>query len=853
MKEINIIPKKYFIEIKPDVRNHNFDGLIYIHFDTNNKLNEIILDSVKLKILKCELITENKELNLTDFHTTDSNLIINHKISNNTSATLKIHYTGKISDDLKGLYFSSYNANNKKEILLSTQFEPTDARKVIPCVDHPNYKAIFSLKLIIPTELNAISNMPVINEKAISKSLKEIEFSESPIMSTYLLFFAIGKISSKEIKTKQGVLIRVWATDNKEKFSDFALETSVKLLDYFESYFGVKYPLPKLDHIAIPDFAAGAMENWGCISYRENALLVDPGNSSLQTKQLVAAIIAHEMAHMWFGDLVTMSWWNDLWLNESFASWMGDKAISNIHPEWDVWTKFILDDTNRAFELDALDNSHPIEQAVDNPDEIGQLFDAISYSKGASLIRMLENYLGESIFQKGIQIYIKEHAYKNTTTDDLWNALSINSDTNVKNLMDNWTKKTGFPLIELTKNDNNEYELNQTKFSFNENFENQSDWIIPIKYYSKTNNEKIENSKLISNKSNKINEISKKPSDITIFNENSAGFYKIIYPENLLKNLISKITANINAIPNEERLGLLSDAYILLKANKISPKYYLNLLTAFVTENNPYIWKYLCGSLRSIDLKLQETMIYKNYFSYISGFLNNVYLERLGTDSEIAWDFKNTTSETEQLTKATLLENLSYYQNKDITTKAKKIFNNYHSGNKEKIHPNLKRPLFLSVAYEGLSSNFDKIWKLYLESDSQEEKSLYLGSLTQFNNLEKISFLLNQVLTNNIRKHDIASVMIGIANNKIGHELSWNFLKENWNKIIELCGDGFQVNYVVTLPSRFQTKNSYQEVNNFYKENPLSAASMSIQQTLERIQNNITWIDTNLENFKKSL
>ena len=851
--KINIIPKKYFIEIKPDISNLNFDGLIYINFNTKNELNEIILDSVKLNILNCELITENNKLILTDFHTTDSNLIINHKLSNNTSATLKIHYTGKVSSDLKGLYLSSYNSNNKKEILLSTQFEPTDARKVIPCVDHPNYKAIFSLKLIIPTELNAISNMPVINEKAISKSLKEIEFSESPIMSTYLLFFAIGKISSKEIQTKQGVLIRVWATDNKEIFSDFALETSVKLLDYFESYFGVKYPLPKLDHIAIPDFAAGAMENWGCISYRENALLVDPDNSSLQTKQLVAAIIAHEMAHMWFGDLVTMSWWNDLWLNESFASWMGDKAISNIHPEWDVWTKFILDDTNRAFELDALDNSHPIEQAVDNPDEIGQLFDAISYSKGASLIRMLENYLGESTFQKGIQIYIKKHSYKNTTTDDLWNALSINSDINVKRLMDNWTKTTGFPLIELTKNDNNEYELSQSKFSFNDNLGNNSDWIIPIKYYSKTNNEKIQNSKLISNKSNIINEISEKSSNITIFNENSAGFYKIIYPESLLKNLISEVSENINAIPNEERLGLLSDAYILLKANKISPEYYLNLLTAFIKENNPYIWKYLCGSLRAIDLKLHETKIYKNYFSHISEFLDNVYLERLGTDSEIGWNFENTKSETEQLMKATLLENLSYYQNKNIITDAKNIFNNYSSKNKEKIHPNLKRPLFLSIAYEGQSSNFDKIWKLYLESDSQEEKSLYLASLTQFNNSEKISFLLTQLLTNEIRKHDIASVMIGIANNKIGQELSWNFLKENWNKIIELCGDGFQVNYIVTLPSRFQTKNSLQEVSNFYKENPLSAASMSIEQTLERIQNNIKWIDTNLENFKKYL
>ena len=323
-------------------------------------------------------------------------------------------------------YRSRYkDSQGTERYLAATQFESTDARRAFPCWDEPECKATFDVTLVIPEELTAISNMPVISQTPVDQGRSSVSFDTTPVMSTYLLAFIVGDISCIQQESKSGTLMRVWTTKGKEEQGRFALETSLELLDFYNEYFGIPFPLPKLDHIALPDFAAGAMENWGAITYREVALLVDPDNSSAGTRQIVAAIISHEMAHMWFGDLVTMKWWNDLWLNESFASWMGDKAVDAIHPEWDMWTQFLTADTASAFSLDGLTNSHPIEQEVNNPAEIGQLFDAISYSKGGSVLRMLEDYIGAKDFRTGISAYLNKHSYANAETSDLWNALGL--------------------------------------------------------------------------------------------------------------------------------------------------------------------------------------------------------------------------------------------------------------------------------------------------------------------------------------------------------------------------------------------------------------------------------------------
>jgi puromycin-sensitive aminopeptidase len=349
-----------------------------------------------------------------------------------------LEFSGKITDPMNGLYPCYFTHEGKKKFVLATQFESHHAREVFPCIDEPEAKATFDLALNTPLEGDVIANTPartVLKEKSQQTTI----FETTPVMSTYLLAFAYGDIGFKEAKSKNGTIVRGYATPDNVQFVDFALDTAVKVLDFYEDYFALAFPLPKIDMIALPDFAAGAMENWGLITYREQCMLVDPVNTSIHTKQYVAMVVAHELAHQWFGNLVTMQWWTDLWLNEGFASWIEYLAIDKLFPEWHMWTQFIADEQQPALKLDALDNTHAIEVPINHPDEIRTIFDAISYNKGASVIHMLHGYLGAEDFRDGLRHYLKKHAYKNTVTQDLWAALEEISGKPVKEFMHAWT------------------------------------------------------------------------------------------------------------------------------------------------------------------------------------------------------------------------------------------------------------------------------------------------------------------------------------------------------------------------------------------------------------------------------
>ncbi|MCH7800604.1 MAG: M1 family peptidase, partial [Chloroflexi bacterium] len=393
----NVKPSRYDLTLAPDLVGFTFSGSESIDIEIIEPTSEISLNCAEIEIQSCSLTFDGEEQTPVETVFDEKAETVTFNFGSRIApgqAKLNIEFTGELNDRLLGFYRSLYtDADGNEKCLAATQFESTDARRAFPCWDEPAVKAAFQVTLIIPSELKAVSNMEIVDETDEGNGKTRLRFAETPVMSTYLLVFIVGDLACVEDTTPDGTLMRVWATRGNEDKGRFALETSIDLLAYFNEYFGIPYPLSKLDHLALPDFAAGAMENWGAITYRETALLVDPENSSAGTREVVAAIISHEMAHLWFGDLVTMAWWDDLWLNESFASWMGDKAVDALHPEWEMWTQFLTNDTMSALSLDGLQNSHPIEQEVNNPDEIGQLFDAISYSKGASILRMLEQFL----------------------------------------------------------------------------------------------------------------------------------------------------------------------------------------------------------------------------------------------------------------------------------------------------------------------------------------------------------------------------------------------------------------------------------------------------------------------------
>ena len=446
-------PSKYRIKLQPDLKNFTFGGEQSVDIQILEPTSTIVLNAIDLQISAVTLHASGTTLTsrsvTIDKEAETATLDFGETIQPG-DALLEMVFTGELNDKLMGFYRSEYTSQDGgTRYLATTQFEPTDARRAFPCWDEPAKKATFEVTLVFSDEYQAISNTQVVEEAAPGPGLKSVRFAETPVMSTYLLAFIVGDLVSVKQRADGGTTIGVWTTPGKENQAGFALDTSVKLLGYFNDYFGIPYPLAKLDHIAIPDFAAGAMENWGAVTYRETALLVDPANSSAGTRQRVTEVIAHEMAHMWFGDLVTMEWWDDLWLNESFASWMGNKAVDWLFPEWEMWTQFVNMDTNRALSLDGLKNSHPIEQAVKNPAEVSQLFDAISYSKGASVIRMLENFLGEETFRKGLNRYLSGHMYDNARTEDLWAALETESGQPVTAIMDSWVKQMGYPVLQV--------------------------------------------------------------------------------------------------------------------------------------------------------------------------------------------------------------------------------------------------------------------------------------------------------------------------------------------------------------------------------------------------------------------
>ena len=480
--------ERYSLDLSVDQKNMSFSGRVSIYGQIIGRPSKrITLHQKDLSILSATITKHGKkgsediEIERINRHQGYDELRIHSKsVLYPGTYVVNIEFEGKITEQLHGLYPCNYKRNGKNRQILATQFESHHAREVFPCIDEPENKAIFELTITTDKNNTVLSNTLPVNTKEQNDKIT-VNFEPTPIMSTYLLAFIVGDIKFLENKTKNGVMVRTFATPDNINFTSFALEFAIKCLEYYEQYFDIKYPLNKCDLIALPDFASGAMENWGCITFREQALFVDPDNSSLSNKQYVALVIAHELAHQWFGNLVTMEWWTDLWLNEGFASWISFLAADNIYPEWDVWTQFAVDEQEPALRLDALANTHAIEVPVNHPDEIRTIFDTISYCKGASVISMLHDYLGTDSFRQGLQFYLKENMYSNTNTVDLWNALEKSSKQPVASFMNAWTSKPGFPVVKANVSKNIVH-LSQERFYINQNYKpgNKEFWPIPL-------------------------------------------------------------------------------------------------------------------------------------------------------------------------------------------------------------------------------------------------------------------------------------------------------------------------------------------------------------------------------------
>ena len=853
----NVRPLRYQVTLEPNLEKFTFDGSADIGIVVNEETDTIVLNAIELQIASA-VITDKQGGTakatdvIFDQNRERVSIILPSQLEVGNH-TLHLKFSGYLNDQLRGFYRSRYlDAEGAEHFMATTQFEATDARRAIPCWDEPSVKAIFEITLVVPNQLQAISNMPVIEEVMVANGKKAVSFEATPLMSTYLLAFVVGDLACVEGHAVGGTLIRVWATKGKEHLGQFALENSINALSYMNEYFGIDYPLPKMDHIAIPDFAAGAMENWGAITYRETALLYDPENSAAQIKQRVLEVVAHEMAHMWFGDLVTMEWWDDLWLNESFASWMGDKTVNHLYPEWQMWTQFVSHDTNAALSLDGLRNSHSIEANVDDPAEIRELFDAISYSKGGSVLRMLENYVGPETFKKGLNIYLTDHAYSNAQGRDLWHAINdaanqsnLNFPISVIDLMEAWIKKIGYPVlrVQIGREDQKAaVEFSQQRFLYDYLIDKTSQhdlWPIHTSVITGSGNTY---SSTFAEASDSL-EIGESTSWVKL-NSGQTGFYRVAYAEDEWIALSSAIRDK--ALPAVDRLGLQNDAYALARSGHLPGTIFLTLANSFIDEDDAIVWGDLASNLKGLEGLLGSAPFLPDYREFARKIFGKIV-------SKTGWEADENETHLKSLLRSIVIGQYGAYGDQGTIDFAVQSFKEHAAATKI-VRPDIRGVVFGLAAQESNPDTYDELWNLYKKADLNEEKVRILSALTRVRDPQLINDLLNRTMGDEVRSQDAPGVIIQLANHAHGLEIAWDFLKANWKEFDRRYGKGgFAIMRLVSIGSNFSSSDKEDEVREFFQVNPAPSAARTIEQTLESIRLNTAWIDANQSSVEKWL
>ncbi|XP_044269903.1 puromycin-sensitive aminopeptidase [Tribolium madens] len=844
-------PKHYVLELVPDLKALNFDGNAAVQIEVVKPTNEIVLNAIDLEIKETTLKGADVLTPIsTNFSVEDETVTFNFaKSISPGSYSLNMRFKGELNDKMKGLYRSKYqNQKGEERYAAVTQFEATDARRCFPCWDEPALKATFDITLTVPKDLVALSNMPVKQSKE-EGDLIRYDFATTPIMSTYLVACVVGEYDYVEDKSTDGVQVRVYTPRGKKEQGLFALEVATKVLPYYKDYFNIAYPLPKIDLIAIADFSAGAMENWGLVTYRETCLLVDPQNTSAVQKQWIALVVGHELAHQWFGNLVTMEWWTHLWLNEGYASFVEYLCVDHLFPEYDIWTQFVNDTYIRALELDCLKNSHPIEVPVGHPSEIDEIFDDISYNKGASVIRMLHNYIGDEDFRKGMNLYLTKHQYKNTFTEDLWAALEEASNKPVGAVMSTWTKQMGFPVIKVTSRpDNNKgvvLTLSQSKYTADgskppEDFL----WMIPVSIItSKQKNKTI--STVLKTKEAEVVIPDVGPNDWIKVNPGTVGFYRTQYAPDLLAKFIPAIKDR--SLPPLDRLGLLDDLFAMVQAGHTNTVEVLTLLEAFTDETDYTVWSSINNVLVKLNMLLSYTDCAEDFKTYQKRILSKIY-KRLG------WNPKATERHLDTLLRGLVLGRLSWLDDEDTIAEAKKRFEG-HVNSSQTLPADLRSACYKTVLRAGGEDVYNTLLKLYRSVDLHEEKDRISRALGAAKDPEILSQVLKFAISEEVRAQDTVFVIISVAISRVGRDLAWRFFVDNWTLFNDRYKGFLLTRLVKFVAENFASEESAKEVEEFFKTHDISGTERTVQQAVETIRLNVAWLkrDTNaIKNYLTS-
>jgi puromycin-sensitive aminopeptidase len=829
----NVRPVHYDLRLVPDLRQCTFSGQLLVDVQVTQVTSQIVVNALELKVSKVWC---------------GDNVAVSVNLDENAQTltaewkapfqpgdyTIGFEFEGILNDRMVGFYASKYQRDGVDKVMAVTQFEATDARRALPCWDEPALKAQFTVTLVVDSSLQAVSNMPIVNQKVCEDGKIEYQYDKTPIMSIYLLAFVIGEFDYIEAHTKDNVAIRVYTPPGKTEQGQFGLDVSVKVLEYYNEYFEIAYPLPKLDLLAIPDFAAGAMENWGCITYRSTALLVDPSNSSATTKQWVALVIAHELAHQWFGNLVTMEWWTHLWLNEGFASWVEYLAVDHLFPDWKIWTQFVYEDFSRALKLDALVSSHAVEVEVFHANEIDEIFDHISYAKGCSIIRMLVNYLGEEPFRQGMVLYLKRWQYKNASTEDLWAALEESTGRPVANVMQKWTQEVGFPVLNVSEHpsDPNTLILRQNRFIMDGTAVEESRfWHVPLNILYPSAD--IDASVLTEHEGTVT--LGNNPAWIK-FNAGQAGVYRVCYSASLLSKLRKGLEQQSLQDP-VDRLGLENDCFALARAGLLPTPQVLSLLQAYRQETNYTVWADLIhNNLSDLYHMLMLTPLKPSFRQF------GVNLLSLIAD-KVGWEAKDDEDHLASLLRSLVIPQLGSYGHRPTIQEACRRFARFvATGFKSGLSPDLRGGVYaLAVAHGGVLA-YEAILELYEIAELHEEKVRCLRVLGKTPDPLLLERTMDFAFSDAVRGQDVFLVVSGVATNPAGTQLVWDYLQKNWNTIVSRFGGTFLISRLVQCTAYFASESKADEVEQFFTKNKAPGAERAVSQSVEKIRSNAAWL-----------
>ncbi len=842
----HVVPTRYDLQLKPDLQALKFHGHETVTVTVRQETSDVVLNAAELEILEAAIEQDggrsyqgSAEL---DEATERCRITFPATLAPGTWR-LRLSFRGTLNDKLRGFYRSTYkDGGGQTHVVAATQFEATDARRAFPCWDEPALKAVFAVTLEIDPALTAVSNTAVVSER-MEHGQKVLQFAETIRMSTYLVAFVVGKLEATPPVSVGATPVRVWSVPGKRSLASFGQEVAVASLRFFEQYYGLPYPGGKLDLLAIPDFASGAMENLGAITFRETALLVDQRTATHAEIERIADVVAHENAHMWFGDLVTMSWWNGLWLNEAFATFMEMLAVDSWKPDWRRWTTFGVSRA-AALSVDGLHSSRPIEYPVRAPRDADAMFDVLTYEKGASVLRMLEQHLEPEVFRDGVRDYLRTHAYGNADTGDLWAALGRAAKQPVPALMDGWIFRPGYPLLTVSLEPGSRLRIAQQRFTYLEhpaplasNPTGQAStpvgttWQVPIQVRI-TAAGKSETLRVLLTGS-EVRLALPGGFESALLNEGGHGFYRVRYAPELLERLLTSVPNDPAAI---ERFNLVNDTWATAIAGLLPLGEYLDITARFRAEQDKNVWTILLESFQTLNRSITAADRPK-----LEAFVRDRVTPAF---QDLGWSPKPGESDLTRQLRGELIRALGTIGNDtNVQARAAELYaahiRDLGAGRASSLDPNLMPSLIAILAHVGDAARYEEFVKRFRSAATPQEERRYLYALAAFQPVSLLEQTLTMTLNGEIRTQDAPFLISASLMSVSGRERAWRFVKANWDELDRkfpkqglrrMCGG------IVGLA----TPELERDVRAFFEERKIDLGGKTLEQYLEQLRIMVT-------------